>query len=326
MRIALDFAGSDTGPEVFMEAVSIAVKQRPYLRFLLLVPTNSYFQIPSGLSLYVEKCLAEEVVEMWDSPVLALREKPKATLFLGLDALKNSLVEACISTGNTGAIVAGAHRLLPLFRGIKRVSLLANIPLTPTPLTLIDAGASLLCRVSHLMQFAELGVLYQKIRFGVIQPKVGLLNIGQEAEKGPIELKKAYQMLSWMHEQKKIIFYGNVEANQVFDGRVNVLVTPGFSGNLFLKTAEGVLHVLRPHLLASSLSSSTLNLQHFTDPAQISIFLEQGVGSGLVMGLKSLLLKCHGRSTVEAILHAIEEAYLLFEKNLTQKMCEACWK
>ena len=315
MRIALDFAGSETSPEIFMEAVSIAVKQRPDLRFLLFVPAHSSFQIPSALSLYVEKCLAEEVVEMQDSPVLALRDKPKATLFLALAALKNSIVEACVSTGHTGAIVAGAHRLLPLFRGIKRVSLLANLPLPSTPLTLLDAGASLLSRVSHLMQFAELGTLYQKIRFGVVQPKVGLLNIGQEAEKGPAELKKAYRMLSWMHEQKKIIFYGNEEAHQVFDGRVNVLLTPGFSGNLFLKTAEGVLHVLLPHLLAPALYSSEMRM-----------FLEQGVGSGLVMGVKSLLFKCHGQSKAEAIVHAIEEASLLFEKKLIQKMCEACWK
>lgn len=310
MRIALDFAGSETSPEVFIEAISLVVKRRPYLRFLLLVPRGYPLSIPAELAFCVEICFAHDVVAMEDSPLLAIRDKRQSTLFVALTALKNSDVQACISTGNTGALVAGAQLLLPLFKGVKRLALLANIPLAEKPLTLIDAGASLCGRVSHLVQFALLGTTYQKLRFGVTEPKVGLLNIGQEAEKGPAELQKAYQALSGMHDQKKMLFYGNVEANQVFDGRVQVLVTPGFSGNLFLKTAEGAWEFLR----------SRLALPYFLDACP------SPVGSGLLMGTRSLLFKCHGRSSAEAICHAMEEACFLSEQRMVEKMQEACWK
>lgn len=307
MRIALDFAGSETSPEVFMEAISRIVKRHPSLRFLLLVPRGYPLLVPASIAFCVEVGLADAVVAMEDSPLLAVRDKPQASLFVALAALKNADVQACISTGNTGALIAGAHLWLPLFKGLKRLSLLANIPLAEKPLTLIDAGASLCSRVSHLVQFAQLGTAYQKLRFGVTEPRVGLLNIGQEAEKGPKELKKAYQALSEMHDQKKILFYGNVEANQVFDGRVQVLVTPGFSGNLFLKTAEGVWGFLQPQLSLPYCCSSS-------------------VGSGLVMGARSLLLKCHGHSSVEAIFQAMEEAWFLSKQGFVEKMQEACWK
>lgn len=225
---------------------------------------------------------------MHDVPLIAVRQKKRATLVQGVRAAHTEL-DAFISCANTGALVAAASLFLPTFCGIERPALLAEVPAERGSIAVLDVGGMVQASAKRLVQCAFLGTAYQSV---VKRPKkrvrVGLLNIGVEAMKGTETLQEAHHMLSAIGTHAPFDFVGNIEPRDAFTSDIDVLISDGFTGNVFVKTAEGV---------AAFLS------RHVKEP----ILLPEG-GAELV-GVEGLVVKCHGSASEAALVHAIVKSH-----------------
>ncbi|WP_348638803.1 hypothetical protein, partial [Parachlamydia acanthamoebae] len=231
--IGIDLMGSDSSPEILFDAVLKAAELHPALSMLVFIPQESSedFQkkIPSHMHV---KCIAvQQEILMEDHPLEAIRRKPLSSLVQGIQYLKDKKIDAFVSAGNTGALIAAATLNIPLLPNIKRPALLITMPAEKGNVSIIDAGGNITCTAEHYVQFAQLGALFQKSIEKTTCPNVGLLNVGIEPLKGHHELRKAYQELQQYVETwrlKKIDlplnFIGNVEGKDVFCGNVDVVV------------------------------------------------------------------------------------------------------
>ncbi|MEM7174845.1 MAG: hypothetical protein AAF443_02810 [Chlamydiota bacterium] len=253
-------------------------------------------------------CLdVDEVIEMDDDPLLSVRRKKKASINVGMKKLREHQLDAIISTGNTGAFIASAMLHLPLLPTINRAALITLLPTKKDPIAVLDVGANIHCTADHLIQFARLGVAYQQSR-GIKTPVVGLLNIGTEEKKGRAELHEAYSCLQKLYPQsspRSPTFIGNIEGKQIFSGAVDVLVTDGFTGNVFLKTAEGI-----SSFILETLSSN----RHVIPLAKPMLKKLEGELStakahgALLCGIDGIVIKCHGDAEPAALLAGVQSA------------------
>ena len=286
-KIGVDLMGNDNSPKTLLTA----------LNELQLDSSTELvvFGLPEYKDLsrfeYVE---ALEFIEMDDHPLSALRRKKQASLCIGLKALNEKKIDAFISAGNTGSLVTGAKITLGTLPGILRPALLARMPTKKEPVAVIDVGANVQVKACHLVQFALLGTAFAKSH-GIKKPRVGLLNIGSEASKGTTELRIAYQELKEF-PNSPFEFVGNIEGKSVFDGEVDVLITDGFTGNVFLKTAEGIASLLSSHL-------------HYAE-----------YPGAILAGVQGIVIKCHGYSTPRAFSNAIAGAVQLVRSNFTEEI------
>lgn len=279
--------GSDNSPSALLSAA--ASLQCPERLLAIGTPDWEKSAREKGLSFLP----AEEVIEMGEAPLLALRRKKKSSLAVGLRLLKEGKVDAFVSAGNTGALVSASKLILGMFQGISRPALLALMPTKKKPVAVLDVGANVQARARQLVQFAHLGAAYQRAR-GISNPRIGILNIGSEASKGTVEIRLAYKELSKLRS-----FVGNIEGKSVFDGDVDVLVTDGFTGNIFLKTAEGIASLVLDRLqshISSDLDDFRRHLHYAEHPG------------ALLAGVKGVVVKCHGYSTPEGFVNGIRGA------------------
>jgi glycerol-3-phosphate acyltransferase PlsX len=294
--------GSDCSPLLLFDAVESAASAFPkinlmvfltqeILDLILLRPFSLFFQRSSRLEFKV----VPQVITMEEDPLIAIREKKESTLVHGLKLLKRGYLDGFISAGNTGALIAGATLMLPLIEGIKRPALLANLPSLAGDVIMLDVGGNISCKASLLVQFAKLGADYQRKNRHLAIPRVGLLNIGVESKKGTTELRQAYQLLSESAEEMGIEFIGNVEGRDVFEGRVDVIVTDGFAGNIFLKTAEGVSDFMI-HRLGDFLREEGKDPLSILDKLKEQFGYESH-GGAILCGLDALVMKCHGQTS-----------------------------
>ena len=193
----------------------------------------------------IEFVAASEVIEMNEAPLLAVRRKKDSSMAVGARLLKEGKIDALVSTGNTGALIATALFHLSRLPNVDRPALLALLPTAVRGVAVLDVGANLYPKPHHLIDFARIGLAYRKAAHNIEDGKVGLLNIGVEEEKGTAQLKEGYTLLQ---EEFGDAFLGNVEGREVYEGKVDVLVTDGFTGNVFLKTSEGVSSFLVDYL------------------------------------------------------------------------------
>lgn len=255
---------------------------------------------------FVSYQISSDVVSMDEDPLLAMRRKKGSSLHLGMKALKNKSIQAFISMGNTGALMATARLHLDTLPGITRPALLTLLPTKKGQMAMLDVGASSACEENHLVQFAAMGAAYQKAR-GIKEPKVGLLNIGTEALKGPPEVQKAYKMLTKSYP----FFYGNVEAREAFEGNVDVLVTDGFTGNIFLKTSEGIARFLMD------------KLSKYSQMEEVKSRLDYSQYPGaLLAGVNGLVIKCHGTAKSDSFSLSLQEAIELLSQNFLETLKE----
>lgn len=265
---------------------------------------------------------AENIILMDDDPLTALRSKKKASIPLGIEHLAQKKLDGFISLGNTGALIGASKLHLKMLKGIQRPALLALLPTKLKPLAVLDVGANITCRAEHLVQFAAMGLSYQKC-FGIKNPKIGLLNIGSEKKKGRLELVEAYQLLQSLNTNKdEPVFIGNVEGKEAFKGHVNVLITDGFSGNIFLKTAEGMTAYILERILEEGLDkhkeSSFYTFAHDLNYAEYP--------GALICGVDKIVIKCHGYSNSKAILSALKGAINLVETRFLEKLTKQLGK
>ncbi len=260
--------------------------------------------VPPLFSLYP----AQDSIFMTDHPVSAIKKKKDSSMLLGLRLLKQKQIDAFVSAGNTGALVLGAKIILSTLPKIHRPALLSLIPTKKKAVAVLDLGANIDCKTHHLIQFALLASAYLQTK-GNSHPRIGLLNIGEESMKGTSVLRQAYQKLESI-ENAPFSFVGNIEGQSVFDGDVDALITDGFTGNVFLKTAEGItslildqLHAILPKETIAAYEAQLTELQRYLYCSEYS--------GALLIGLKGIVIKCHGYSTPEGFVSGVKGAISL---------------
>ncbi len=305
LRIGIDLMGGAAAPESLLHALA-AVSIPRGIELVAIGLPEYRAKAP------MEYISAPSFIAMDDAPLTALRRKKDSSMVLGLKLLAAEKLDAFVSAGNTGALVSGAKLFIGTLPGILRPALLTQMPTKKEPVAVLDVGANVKVQAKHLVQFAHLGAMSCKAR-GIERPVVGLLNIGDEALKGTSELQQAYQML---HGQKNapFRFAGNVEGTSVFDGEVDVLVTDGFTGNVFLKTAEGIASLILDRLSVLLPPEEYKKLGPRMQDLKRHLHYAEYPGACLI-GLKQLVIKCHGYSTPQAFVNGVLGAAQMIKKS-----------
>ncbi len=324
MRIGIDLMGSDTPPQFLYEAVLRAADFFDPSFTLIVLSTQSIVDeltrklnptLSSPKSARVEFHIVPEVITMVDEPLSAVRRKKKSSLFTGIRLLKKHLIDAFVSAGNTGALIAGTALSLPLLPGIKRPALLAVLPAEHGPIAVIDVGGNVACKAHHLIQFASMAAAYQRSSLGMEIPRVGLLNIGVESKKGTAELREAYKWLEDNKGKLKINFLGNIEPREVFQGKIDVLVTDGFTGNILLKSIEGASAFILEYIV----KSCGAQLLPFVKDLQKRFHYAEYPGA-ILCGVDGVIVKCHGNASPTALFNSIKGAARMVSTRLVQQI------
>lgn len=334
MRIGVDLMGGDNPPEILFDAVLLCAEQlAPSHTFTLLATQQvvvalhllHYAQLADKNTARIEFHIVENYIAMDEEPLTAIRIKKSASVLVGMRMLKKHHLDAFISSGNTGALISAATLLLPMLPGVNRPALLATLPTKKKPVAIIDVGGNLYCKSSHLVQFAQMAAAFQHCRESISCPKIGLLNIGTESKKGTKEVRQAYQLLQELSRRKEgyegstMQFMGNVEAREIFDGRIDVLVTDGFTGNILLKATEGaaefIIDQFKPLFKNSSKVQRKENLANIFKKFDYSEY-----PGAIVCGVDGLVIKCHGNSSSGALYMSMMDAVSLVERGLVKKI------
>ena len=315
VRIAVDCMGGDHGPAVTLPACRAFLDSHPDAE-LVLVGTEAALAPAAGWA-RCTRVVATEVVTMDDSIEIALRRKRDSSLRVALQQVKDgdaTGVQACVSAGNTGALMAVARYILKTLDGVDRPAIATVMPnRNDGYTTVLDLGANVDCTPEHLLQFAVMGSALVTAVDGKAEPVVGLLNIGEEAIKGSDTIKRAGELLRAAGEAGQIRFHGNVEGNDIFKGTVDVVVCDGFVGNVLLKTSEGLASMLSDFIkqeftrgpfakLAALVALPVLNrFKRRVDPRRYN-------GAAL-LGLRGLVFKSHGSADAYAFEVALARAH-----------------
>jgi glycerol-3-phosphate acyltransferase PlsX len=310
MRIVLDAMGSDTHPDPEVEA---AVEAAAIWEDTIVLTgpkdiLQSKLDAFDALTSRIQIEHAPEVLKMTDKPAEAARGKALSSMAVGMELLKEDEADVFVTAGNTGGAMANALFRLGRIRGVKRPAVSPIIPVMGGRAVVLDVGANADCKPIYMIQFAIMGTIYAEKVFGVASPRVGLLSNGEEPGKGNMLVKETYPLL----EAAGINFIGNVEPKEVFAGEVDVVVTDGFSGNVFIKTSEAVAsflsRIIRDEIKASPVSSIGGLLVR---PAfrRIGAMLDPSEhGAAILLGVDGLVFIGHGRSDAKALVSAVRVA------------------
>jgi glycerol-3-phosphate acyltransferase PlsX len=306
LPIALDAMGGDRAPE---EIVKGALRARDELGIdvLLVGPPDLGDKIDLG---GLELAVASETIEMDEEPGSAVRRKKDSTLVRAAEAVRDGRAAAMVSAGNTGAAMASALFRLGRVRGASRPAVATPIPVPgTTPTVLLDAGANAECQPEWLVQFARMGDAFARARYGIEQPRVGLLSIGEEPSKGSPFVKEVHRLLEGEHGLE---FVGNVEGRDIMSDRVDVVVTDGFTGNVALKAMEGAVRFL-VHKILDALQADQSVAPHLgTVLSALGPLAEEldpeSTGGAMLLGVDGVCIISHGSSSAKAIVNALAVA------------------
>ncbi len=316
IRIALDAMGGDFAPEVPVEGALAAAAELPESCEIQLVGRQD--EIRGVLARHgatpdrVRIIDAPDVVGMGEKPLAAVRGKPRSSIGVGLGLQKKGEADAFISAGNTGAVMAASTILLGLHPGVERPAIGALFPTGGEPVLVLDAGANVDCSPRELQGFAYIGAVYARDVLGRPNPKVGLLNIGEEEEKGNSAVKETHALLKHTTHFR---FAGNVEGRDILTGACDVVVCDGFVGNVVLKFYESVERLFRS-LLERSMKRPIMETPGMQDVFRILDYSEYG-GAPL-LGIRGVSIICHGSSTPRAIKNAIHVALQSVQSQVSQ--------
>ncbi|HZG71270.1 MAG TPA: phosphate acyltransferase PlsX [Chondromyces sp.] len=323
MKIAIDAMGGDHAPKEIVLGTNRALREMPDLEIMLFgdeKKINEYAQPSDRL----EIIHTDEVILGTDEPVRAVRRKKNASMVLMAQAVADGKAQACVSAGNTGALMAAGLFVVGRIEGIQRPALAPTLPtIDGKGFVMLDMGANADAKPEHLVQYALMGSIYaEKVR-GISNPTVGLLNIGTEEKKGNELTKEAFHLL----KETDVNFIGNVESRELLNGAADVVVTDGFTGNMVLKTIEGtalsVFSMLKSALTSSvkaKIGAGLLKPELMSLKSKMD-YSEYG-GAGL-FGLKAPVIKAHGSSNENAFYNAIKQAYTMAESRVPKKIKEA---
>ncbi|MDT2045759.1 MULTISPECIES: phosphate acyltransferase PlsX [Bacillaceae] len=317
MKIAIDAMGGDNAPKTVIEGAELAIQQFENLHITLVgneVEIKKYLTNPERIKILH----TEEVIEATDEPVRAVRRKKNASMVLMATEVAEGRADACISAGNTGALMTAGLFVVGRIKGIERPALAPTLPtLDGKGFLMLDVGANVDAKPEHLVQYAIMGSVYAEQVRGIHSPKVGLLNVGTEEKKGNELTKQTFKLL----QETNINFIGNVESRDLLNGVADVVVTDGFTGNVALKTIEGtalsLFSMLKTELTSSfksKVAASVLKPQLKGLKAKMD-YSEYG-GAGL-FGLNAPVIKAHGSSDATAIFNAIKQTVNMVENNVS---------
>lgn len=317
MRIALDAMGSDRAPAIEVEGAISAFQSLEAEFELVLVGDRE--QIEAELSRYpnaprdrIEIVHAPERIDMGESPAQAIRRKTQSSIVVGLNLHKEGKVDAFISAGSTGATMAGSLMILRVLPGVDRPPVGAILPTRRGHTLLLDAGANVGTRPHQLVQFAHLGTIYVQDLMGIEQPRVGLLNIGEEPEKGDENTQQTYKLLA----ESNLNFAGNIEGRDIIDHKCDVLVCDGFVGNVLLKFYESVAGFI---LQLFKRERRNLGGRHELERLfEVLDYTEYG-GAPL-LGVNGVVIICHGGSPPKAVTNAIRVAVQAVDQGMVDHM------
>jgi len=277
-------------------------------------------ELPSG----VEIANATEVIEMTDDPANAFRVKKDSSMTVGLNMLKEGKGDAFISAGSTGALLSASTLLVKRVRGIRRVAFAPLIPTATGRAVLCDCGANTECTVEYLLQFAYLGSFYAKEAMGIENPRVALLNIGAEESKGCELQRETYVKLKEAGEAGRLNFIGNIEGKEAILGGADVIVADGFTGNIMLKTLEGMGSYFAKTLKSVFTKNLLIKLGALTVKSDIKAFKAKvdinEVGGTALLGISKPVIKAHGSSTAKAFCSAIRQAKMFAESSIISEI------
>ncbi|WP_174613249.1 phosphate acyltransferase PlsX [Virgibacillus ihumii] len=317
MRIAIDAMGGDHAPEAIVSGALDAVSRVNDLN-ITLVGIESKMKPLITDKKNITVIHADEVITSEDEPVRAVRRKKNSSLVLAAKEVKEGRADACISAGNTGALMSAGLFVVGRLPGIDRPALSPTLPTVDGKgFLLLDVGANVDAKAHHLVQYAIMGSVYSEKVRSIAKPKVGLLNVGTEDGKGNELTKKAFTQL----KAAPINFIGNVESRDILSGVADVVVTDGFSGNIALKTIEGTAMTMFSMLKETFMSSMKTKIAAGMVKADLSglknklDYSEYG-GAGL-FGLAAPVIKAHGSSNSRAIFNAIKQATHMVDHNVT---------
>jgi glycerol-3-phosphate acyltransferase PlsX len=321
--------GGDLGLRVTIPSALKALKEYPDLHLILVGDEaeiqNSLQALNSAWAksrLEIKTCT--QIVAMDESPSSALRGKKDSSMRVALNLVQDGLAQACVSAGNTGALMATARFVLKMLPGVDRPAILFPIPSQQGVVHVLDLGANLECQADHLFQFAVMGSVLISSTSDVKNPKIGLLNVGTEEIKGTDAIKTAAQLLK---NAKDLNYIGFVEGDDIYKGGVDVVVCDGFVGNVALKASEGVAKMIL------SFAKEEFSRNIFTSMAGLlckpilmrlfSRFDPNKYNGGSLLGLQGVVIKSHGSANVEAFTIAIRQAVIQSRMNVPAKIRES---
>ncbi len=311
MTIALDVMGGDYAPAQAIEGVKLFLESGafPDARLLLVGTTEEVQPLLSQLSGFTDRYTfleAQQVIGMNEHPTKALKEKPLSSIGVGFGAMQAGKADAYIGAGNTGAMMVGAMYTVKVVEGVLRPTIASPVPREDGGFNLLlDVGTNADCKPEHLVQFAQLGALYAQLVWGVQNPRVGLLNIGEEEGKGNILSQATYPLLK---EQTGLNFIGNIEGRDLFGDKCDVIVCEGFVGNVVLKMAESIYHIF----------AGNRGIQDsFLDQFNYEVY-----GGTPILGINAPVIIGHGISSGKAFCNMIKGACQLLESGLTKAVQE----
>lgn len=318
--------GGDRGPHVFFSAIKNILRDFPHVSIIVCGDASQQANYQTLITQQYQNRLqyecCEQVVQMHDKPAMAIRQKQNSSMRKALDLTAEKRADGCVSGGNTGALMASAYYVLKTISGISRPALATILPTQDQgKVLLLDLGASIHYNAENLFQYAVMGSVLMEESEGISNPKVALLNVGEEDNKGHSLVKHADSLI---RSFDKLNYIGYVEGNDIFAGKSHVVVTDGFTGNVALKASEGIAAFLRSemiaitekNLLARLLSKLCLpllkSLHQRMNPDQYN-------GASLI-GLPSIVIKSHGNASTEACYYAIAQAISEAENAVPDKI------
>lgn len=321
IKISLDAMGGDHGPCVVVPGAISALKQHPNLHLILVgnedevkseLAKNGGDQFRERITVHH----ATQKVEMDESPATALRSKKDSSMRVALNLVKEGQASACVSAGNTGALMAIAKFVFKTLPGIDRPAIMKTLPTDKGVVRLLDLGANVDCSAEHLFQFGVMGSVYAKAIENMPNPRVALLNVGHEEIKGSEAVKKASAML----KETPLNYTGYIEGNGIFFGEADVVVCDGFVGNISLKVIEGLAKMIALFLqqeFKRSFLTKLAGLVALPVLKRLKSRIDPGKYNGAsLLGLKGIAIKSHGSAGVESYACAISSAVLEVEKNV----------
>lgn len=322
MKIIVDAMGGDHAPAEIVKG-AVAAKKGLGVDVVLV-----------GRREEIEACLqtegctdmeivdAREIITMEDDPSTATRRKKDSSMAVALTMLRDGLGDAVVSAGSTGALLTGATLIVKRIHGIRRAAMAPVLPAGEHGVMLIDCGANVECTSEYLLQFAYMGSFYFKRMFGVEKPRVGLLNVGTEDTKGGELQHQTFALLKQAHEEGRIHFIGNVEGTGVFNGSVDVLVTDGFTGNVLLKSTEGVIKYMMKSLKGVFYKNTVNKLAAAVLKKDLGVMKKSmdvnEVGGTALVGISKPVIKAHGSSNAASIYAAVRQAVAFAQSGIIE--------
>ncbi len=324
ITVAVDAMGGDNAPGEIIQGAVLAVQEKKDLKVTLVGKEDV---IRSGLQEYnydsnqIEIVHADEVITNNESPVIAIRRKKNSSIVTALNLVKNGGADAFVSAGSTGAVLAGGQLIVGRIPGVERPPLAPLIPTLNGVSLLVDCGANVDARASHLVQFAKMGSIYMEHVVGIKNPKVAIVNIGAEEEKGNQLVKETFPLLKNCTD---INFIGSIEAREIPYGAADVIVCEAFVGNVILKLYEGLgsalITKIKQGLMSSMKSKIGALLSKPALKETLKDFDASRYGGAPMLGLKGLVVKTHGNSKSIEIKNAILQCVSFTEQSINDKI------